>query len=367
MYNKVDHRSYHLAKNIPEITMTTSNRIYYAVQAVGIRRPTDNQGNYATGTEPLTVQGIQSVGMNTNFNLEPIYQLGQIQLYDNYEEIPEVEVTLNKVLDGTPTLYSLTMNSGSDNTAVTLASLANTKCGFILQLYPDIETSASGTPTAQVECSPAYLSSVSYTFPTEGNFTEEVTLVSNDKTWGTTYTMADDLAPKPTVFGVGGKGILRRGLWDNTSILPTGTNPANPDRYSESGGLPSGVKISSVKVSMNLGREQIRTLGQRTPYYRYIKFPVEISTEIEVTANEQGDATGVNQAAEPCTNPKALVNKEIVIKLCDGTEINLGKKNKLTTVNYTGGDTGGGNATITYSYRTYSEFTYKGPTGVAID
>jgi hypothetical protein len=346
-----------------------SNRIYYAVQAVGIRRPTDDAGHYASGADPHLVQGLQSVGMNTNFNLEPIYQLGQIQLYDNYEEIPEVEVTLNKVLDGTPTLYSLTMNSGEgDGSSATLASLANTKCGFMLQLYPDTDTNASGTPTAHVECSPAYLSSVSYTFPTEGNFTEEVTLVSNDKTRGTTgYTTTNDFAPKPTVYGLDGKGILRRGLWDNTSVLPTGTDLNNGLRSSNSGGLPSGVKISSVKVSMNLGREQIRTLGQRTPYYRYIKFPVEVSTEIEVTANEQGDAVGVSQSAAACTNPKALANKEIVIKLCDGTVIDLGKKNKLTTVNYTGGDTGGGNATITYSYRTYSEFTYKGPTGVAID
>jgi hypothetical protein len=346
--------------------MTTSNRIYYAVQAVGIRRPVDQGGTYDTGNAPDFVQGLQSVGMNTNFNLEPIYQLGQIQLYDNYEEIPEVEIQLNKVLDGTPTLYSLTMNSGAgDGVATTLASLANTKCGFVLQLYPDVDTNASGTPTAVVECCPAYLSSVSYTFPTEGNFTEEVSLVSNDKTWiNTGYELSDELAPKPTT---NERGILRRGLWDNTSVLPTGLAGSTSLRSSVSGGLPSGVKISSVKVSMNLGREQIRTLGQRTPYYRYIKFPVEVSTDIEVTANEQGDAVGATQAAAACTNPKALANKEIIVKLCDGTVIDLGKKNKLTTVNYTGGDTGGGNATITYSYRTYSEWTYTGPTGVAVD
>ena len=87
-----------------------SNRIYYAVQAVGIKRPSDLNGAYASSV--TKVQALQSVGMNTNFNLEPVYQLGQIQLYDNYEEIPEVEVTLNKVLDGTPTLYSLAMNTG---------------------------------------------------------------------------------------------------------------------------------------------------------------------------------------------------------------------------------------------------------------
>ena len=342
-----------------------SNRIYYAVQAVGIKRPSDLNGAYASSV--TKVQGLQSVGMNTNFNLEPVYQLGQIQLYDNYEEIPEVEVTLNKVLDGTPTLYSLCMNT-TDGAAASLSSLANTKCGFVLQLYPDTDSAATGTPTAGVECSPAYLSSVSYTFPTEGNFTEEVTLVSNDKAWS---AGAASLAPLNTVNNVGtdsNRGILRRGLWSNDSVLPTGAGTANGLLTSVSGGIAQGVKLNSVKVSMNLGREQIRTLGQRTPYYRYVKFPVEVTTEIEVTATEHGDAVGVSQGNDDnCNNPKALVNKEIVIKLCDGTEINLGKKNKLTTVNYTGGDTGGGNATITYSYQTFSEFTYTGPDGTAID
>jgi hypothetical protein len=339
-----------------------SNRIYYAVQAVGIKRPTDLNGAYSASV--TGVQALQSIGMNTNFNLEPVYQLGQIQLYDNYEEIPEVEVTLNKVLDGTPTLYSLCMNT-QDGVAASLSSLANTKCGFVLKLYPDTDSAATGTPTASVECSPAYLSSVSYTFPTEGNFTEEVTLVSNDKTWSTDIGA---LAPLNTVNSAGtdsNRGILRRGLWSNNSILPTGDN-TNGLTSSVSGGIAQGVKINSVKVSMNLGREQIRTLGQRTPYYRYIKFPVEVSTEIEVTATQHGDAVGVSQGAGDCSNPKALANKHIRVELCDGTVIDLGNKNKLTTVNYTGGDTGGGNATITYSYKTYSEFTYTGPDGTAI-
>jgi hypothetical protein len=345
-----------------------SNRIYYAVQAVGIKRPSDLTGNYSSSL--TKVQGLQSVGMNTNFNLEPVYQLGQIQLYDNYEEIPEVEITLNKVLDGTPTLYSLTMNS-QDGVASSLGSLANTKCGFVLKLYNDTDTAATGDPTASVECSPSYLSSVSYTFPTEGNFTEEVTLVSNDKTWAAAAVGVDDLAPLNTVNEVGtgsNRGILRRGLWSSASVLPTGADSLGGLLSSSSGGVAPNTKINSVKVSMNLGREQIRTLGQRTPYYRYIKFPVEITTEIEVTATEYGDNVGVSGSTNVnCNNPKALTNKTIKIELCDGTKIDLGNKNKLTTVNYTGGDTGGGNATITYSYQTFSEFTYTGPTGNAIN
>jgi hypothetical protein len=43
--------------------------------------------------------------------------------------------------------------------------------------------------------------------------------------------------------------------------------------------------------------------------------------------------------------------------------IDLGKKNKLTSVNYTGGDTGGGNATTTFSFQTFNKLNII-PTGV---
>jgi hypothetical protein len=44
-----------------------------------------------------------------------------------------------------------------------------------------------------------------------------------------------------------------------------------------------------------------------------------------------------------------------VIVTCEGTSIDLGHKNKLQSVNYTGGDTGGGNVTITYSYSNFND------------
>jgi hypothetical protein len=322
-----------------------NNRIYYACQNVQINGPSGvgNTQNAAWDS----VQGLQSVGMTTNFNLEPVYQLGQLELYDNYEEIPEVEVTLNKVLDGSPTLYAMTMGTG------TLSALSNHRCGVRLNLFPDTNTTAVGTPLAQVTCVPAYLSSVTYTFPTEGNFTEEVTLVSNDKLWAATpeSNTGTFLAASTPI----GQGILRRNLWNNSStILPS----------AGSGGLPAGSKVQNVTVSMNLGRESIFNLGQRTPFYRYVNFPVEVTCEIEIVAHT-GDMVGAEQAAAACSNPKALANKQIKIALCDGTVIDLGSKNKLTSVNYTGGDTGGGNASITYSYQTFNDFTYTAPTGVS--
>jgi len=333
----------------------SNNRIFYACQAVQLRGPS---GLTPTNSGWDTVMGLQSVGMNTNFNLEPIYQLGQLDLYDNFEEIPEVEITLNKVLDSSATIYSMAMGTGS------LVTLANNRCGVRLLLYPDTVTQATGVPIAQVECEPAYLSSVTYTFPTEGNATEEVTLVSNDKVWATSLSA---ISGQPEHSVPGGVGIIRRGLVSKTaSLFPTGVTGSS-ENLAASGGIPPGLVISNVTVSMNLGREQIRELGSRTPVVRYVNFPVEVTCEIETVA-DTGDMIGVaGSSSAACNNPKALLNKEIKIGLCDGMVIDLGKKCKLTSVNYTGGDTGGGNATITYSYQTYNAFTYTAPTGAATD
>jgi hypothetical protein len=320
----------------------SSNRVFYAVQSVGLATPVERLDPDTKPTESFTtVQGVQSVGLNTNFNLEPVYQLGQLELYDNYEEVPEVEITLNKVLDGKDTLYQQCMGEG------TLVELANYVTAFQLSIYEDTQSRAQGNG-AKVICNPAYLSSVTYTFPTEGNATEEVTLVANDKVWSSTSTAS---APAES----GSLQIVRRNLVKTTgegaSVIP----------YGASGGIPNNSRIQNITISMNLGREQIRELGRRTPYYRYINFPVEITTEFQVVALDVGDQVGAEESNTVCSNPKALANKPIKIVLCDGMTIDLGSKNKLRSVNYTGGDTGGGNATITYSYVTYNDFDFTGP------
>lgn len=317
-----------------------SNRVFYAVQSVELGTAVDAPAEASAYT---VMQGVQSVGLNTNFNLEPVYQLGHLELYDNFEEIPEVEITLNKVLDGRTTLLQQALGTG------TLVSNANKRTGFRLNIYEDTQAGASGTG-ARVTCNPAYLSSVTYTFPTEGNSTEEVTLVSNSKAW-------DSAANSAVPTHVTSTGIVRRNL-----VKISGGSSTIP--YGASGGIPSGIPITNVTISMNLGREEIRSLGNRIPTYRYINFPVEITCDFEVVARSSGDQVGVSGNANTvCDNPKALSNKTIIIALCDGTTINLGTKNKLRSVNYTGGDTGGGNATITYSYVTYNDFTFTGPSG----
>lgn len=335
-----------------------NNRIFYACQSVQLSGPSGATG--PTNNHFTTVQGLQSVGINTNFNLEPIYQMGQLDLYENFEDIPEVEVSLNKVLDGMPTLYSMAMGTG------TLTEVAENRCSVRLTIHEDTASDAAGTAIAACEIQPAYLSSVSYNFPSDGNFTEDVTIVGNNKSW----LDLSSSQPQATDIGAGmrpaadnpnsGAGIVRRQMFDlGRSKLPNSPAADPATALSQnSGGIPPGSKIQSISMSMDLGREEIYSLGARLPYTRFVNFPVEVTCDIECVANT-GDMVGAIESEETCANPKALVDKQIKVVLCDGSFFDLGSKNKLQTVNYEGGDTGGGNATVTYSYLTYSHFTHK--------
>src|SRR3990167_3509619 len=121
--------------------MSNSKRIFYAVQAVGIAK---SGGGYTS------IHGLQSVSVTTTFNLEQVFEIGEIKIYENVENIPDIEMTLEKVLDGYPLLYHLTTRGSSSNS---LVGRSQTKCMAALSIYGDTQDSASGTPVTQLECS----------------------------------------------------------------------------------------------------------------------------------------------------------------------------------------------------------------------
>ena len=123
--------------------------------------------------------------------------------------------------------------------------------------------------------------------------------------------------------------------------------------------------LSSVSVSTDLGREELFELGTRQPYARVVTFPIEVTCDIEMISlsgdmvNAFADGCGSN---DPCTGiVDNLSNQVIRVATCEGTRIYLGTKNKLASVNYGGGDAGGGNVTVTYSYTNFNDMTVMHP------
>jgi len=340
-----------------------NNRIFYATQAVKLV-PTNDTGALKLET-PYYPRGLQSVGVSTNFTLEQVFQLGQIELYENIEDVPEIEVTLNKVIDGTPPLYLMCMGGSTGIAGANdkeLVELANNRVDFSLGIYRDNQSFATGTSTATVECTGMYLSSVSYTIPVDGNATEDVTLVGNNKKWlatkmETAFTSnIENGQQKPQTAPY----IARRYAYNKSlSLVPTGSKGGIP-------GPETGPRINSISISADLGREAINELGSNSPYFRYVSFPVEVTSEFEIIG-EEGDGVDAQEfAINNCGSfERNLEDKIVKVVICgsgvnDKLTIDLGNKNKLTSVNYSGGDAGGDNVSISYSYQTFNKLVVKG-------
>ena len=112
--------------------MSSNNRIFYACQAVAIT----NIGKGSVDPADM-VHGLQSVGITTNFNLEQAFELGQIEIYENIEGLPDVQVTLEKVLDGYPLIYHMA-SVGVEGTANSgLVARSKQRCDLRLGIYSD--------------------------------------------------------------------------------------------------------------------------------------------------------------------------------------------------------------------------------------
>ncbi len=315
-----------------------NKRVYYASQGVAV--------GLSGNTSPTTVTGAQSVTMNTNFNIEQVFQLGRLAVYDNVVGDPSVEVSISKALDGQPLIYNLACGNGS------LVATSDKVSRVQFSVGQDTKASIGdvGNSYNSIVCDPIYLQSLSYNFAVDGDFTEEVGFIGLSKVAGTSGVVS------PVGGNADRQTVLRR---QNIHIADTSQLPS---------GVGNGANISSISISADLGRESMYKLGQFAEFHRYVNFPLEISMDIEVIA--QGlDNFEVNVPAEACSGLN-LAKEDVSLHLCDSRgsgvyEFDLGNAT-LTSVAFGGGDTGGGNANLTFSYTIYNEFTPKSVNSAAI-
>ena len=375
---------------------TSSNkRVFYATQGVaigdmGATGVKDAWGhgsaaNFNGSGNMIIMHGLQSVGVNTNFSLEAVQELGQLSIYENVEDVPEIEATLERVLDGYTMAYHAATISAQDPT---LSGRANARADLRMAIGLDTASAVSSGTTlaAELYCSGMYWSSVSINLPTDGNFTESLTLVGNNKRWISSNSDAQLLlgtggnangvfafgndSPDSPDSGVlrrnnflSGSGTVTRGNGQFVTVVPdfiqgvtnNGSTIAatGASSFKNCGSINlNDVHIQSISFSVDAGREAINQLGTYAPYYRYVNFPVNVTTEIQVIATA-GDNV---DAVEDVPTGGNLKNHTIQVCLDDSTIIQAGNKNKLTSVSYGGGDAGGGNATITYSMQNNNDF-----------
>jgi hypothetical protein len=302
-------------------------RLFFPVHYVAIGPYCSNSG--------LPVHGVQSVNMNTSFSLEQVFELGQIDIYENIEGIPAVEMTVEKVLDGYPLIYHLATRGA---TSSALNNRTNQRADVFLSTFSDSLNSSSGAPLAQAYCSGLYVQSLNYTLPVQGQCKESVSLVGNDKVWKTSafrFNGHFDNTDSPAY----ASGIMKRQnvkMGTGGSVWPTllpGVTVTNGSGYNiESAGI-FGAHIQDVTISTSLNREDLFELGRRKPYYKFANFPVAVDCTINMTAGGTVPYDAINADSDAVSN---LSNEPIFIKLDDGTSFNLGTKNKLQSVSYSG-------------------------------
>jgi len=321
-----------------------NEHVFYAIHAVHLRD---------TGSDTwYPVSGVQSVGLTTTFETEQTYQLGQLQIYADVETMPAVEGTIERVIDGTPTLWDYCTTDGDD-----LPGRLTQKFDMALLIYSDSQTASSGYAVAACYCSGMYLNNWTFTMPVEGVATERVTVVGNDKMWASgvddsmAWTIGGDV---PDGFFSGGETVpavaRRQDLDLVNSIFPSGA-----------GGMPyTGASLDdhlqTITISADFSRRDIYRLGQRKPYTKIPSYPIEVTSAFE-TITAAGDK--IDARSDLTTN---TYGKQIKIQLKSPFDlaIDLGSNNKLRSIDYGGGDATGGDVNVTYNFSNFNELAVAG-------
>ena len=365
--------------------MSDNKRIFYACQGVAIA----NQGTAVTdfGTANM-VHGVQSIATTTTFNPEQAFELGQVEIYENVEGTPDVEVTMTKVIDGYPLIYHMA-STGVEGDAPANSGLVNRskqQCDLALGIFDEGATNIAGASTGssevEVYCSGLFISSVGYTFPVDGFAEESVTLVGNNKQWlstGDTKRISNaaaepfDGTDQPLAVGVLGApsgGIQRReDVLMEHCIFPrsikgvTGSGVGNaqvPVSDGQAAGASgNAIHVQNISINTDFGREDILELGKKTPYYRPATFPIEVTCEIEAITSS-GDFVFAYEEGDPALHDTLssgdnTSEENIFIRVRGGHAWDLGSRNRLTSVSYGGGDATGGNVSTSYSYTNFND------------
>jgi len=280
-----------------------ANRIFYAVQNVNMNGIED---------------GIQSVSINASVDFEQVFALGNLDVYENIEGVPSVEFSVERAYPqaGANTMWA-SFGNGTQEASISRPTL---------QMSVADDSSTPYVGNGFCKSTGCYVSSWSCNFPIDGFATESVTLVSNDLQWS---EGSATIAGTPTGNAQFKDKVVRR------SKL-TG----NTDK-----------RLQSVAFSADIGREDLFELGKKAPYFRAATFPIETTADFEYldTVSQSGPEAGtrltMNSASE------ADITSDVTVAF---NGVTLGGGARLNATNYSGGDAGGGNATVTYSYIAYN-------------
>lgn len=262
------------------------------------------------------VKGVQNVNVSRNFDNTTIIKWGDPSKVKNFYKKPNVEVSFSKFL--------------SNNTGPSFP-------GFDLMSSPPQTASLSVgiSGGGGINFTDMVVGSASYTFNTEGFFTEQLTFNGHTMEQGAVVSLG----------GTPREGIVAR----RKDFILSGF-PAEVSAL-----LSSGHVLLSVEASFNANYNFVPTYGN---FYsikgKYLTYPVDVSCSFEIL--DRG-YTHTSVAGSTSGAIDDSVNNRTIVISGGGATINLGSENFLVSIERTGGDAGQSSSYSTYRY------TYKNNNG----
>lgn len=343
---------------------TVNQRVWWPVQSVAV-------GPFDASEEFNTLRGVQSFGLGVRLAQQFLKEVGNLSTYDAFEELPEVELTIEKVLDGFCPIY-LACTDGA--ATADLAGRADRRCHLRASVHRDNQSKATANQIAELFCSGAYVSSVQYEFSVGGAQRETVGIVGNDAVWTTgsyVYTGYNSTHGVSSEVPAYSAGVARRQHFDMTnSRFPKdipGINPStgvNPE-VTIGGNTQFEVSFESITASANLGRQMAMELGRKGEYNRFVSFPVVVTSTFNFRS--KGNPLLTVRRTGTMANEDNTTNQTILLVSEEGLTVDLGTKNRLTGMNRTGGDAGQqGDVMLSFTYENHDDLTVTHPADVTV-
>lgn len=384
----------------------TNDRFFYACLGVLIFERNDRTGD-EPAEEGIYLNGVQSVGVNSDFPSNSIVDVGRFQKKFNYYGKQSFEITIERVIDQTSDFFYHVDPSNyiSGKTGYEQTHMLNPNnigpCGesdgsgkslknydvTILYGSDTVDMLKDNTGNIQsITYRNCLITSISYSISADSGaaVTESVTLTSTEADFNETDISQFDNIPSSAESG----NIIKRADID---ILPpkgaspktSGTQSILPTEITEILNLGDantntldGEKIlgvNNIQINANINYSEVPDIGywrstdnDQANLYRYVVLPIEITCAFSATLRSpyQRDLPFTDttfSAADGSTSSKVwnTANKKIRIVAekfpSPPTSTyfiwDLGDHNYLTDISYTGGDTGGGNTEITLTYQ----------------
>ncbi len=335
-----------------------NTRVYWPVQAVGV-------ASQAAPSTFKTIRGLQAFGLSGRLPITFIHEMGNLPTYASFEEMPEVEGTLEKVLDGYPPIYTL-MTEGA--ATADLAGRSTKHCHVVASIHRDNLSRASGNQIAQVTVAKAWGSSVGWDFMINGPFKESVGFVSDNMTWITssfTFTGHVSTHGVSSLVPAAAEGVDRRQHLvmadclfplEIPGITTSGLTINQNEEITVDDNVQFSVSFEQIRVAANLGRTPSMELGRKGHYCRYVEFPVDVTTTFDFKS-KTGIAFNISNTNDNSTE------QPIYLTCTEGLVLDLGTKNRLTSMNQTNGNAGarGSDQMLSFSYTNQNDLSVLHP------